>query len=262
MSKTPLIIIPARFASKRLPGKPLKKIGDKMLIEHAIRSAWQAKGAERRILVATDNEQIAGTVDIIGNKRPIPRGKLVHWRMTDEDLETGTDRCAQAIEEDYGWSEKCPDWVINVQGDMPWGTAKYIERVIAACQAEPQYDMITPICMKDVVYWDTGVKYFARQTLTAGHVGIYAYRKAALREFYECSQAAVEVNESSLLGRQYNAEREIEIKTDLEQNRAVKMGLKIKRLEVYDLPMPIEINTYADLYAAQELANEVCQSSD
>ena len=260
MSKTPLIIIPARFASKRLPGKPLEKIGNKTLIEHAVASALLSKhvGAAN-ICVATDDELIVTRLKSI---KPVGLPEWLNVFMTDEDLETGTDRCAQAIEEEYGWSEKCPDWVINVQGDMPWGTAKYIERVIAACQAEPQYDMITPICMKDVVYWDTGVKYFARQTLTAGHVGIYAYRKAALREFYECSQAAVEVNESSLLGRQYNAEREIEIKTDLEQNRAVKMGLKIKRLEVYDLPMPIEINTYADLYAAQELANEVCQSSD
>ena len=239
MSKTPLIIIPARFASKRLPGKPLEKIGNKTLIEHAIRSAWQAKGAERRILVATDNEQIAGTVDIIGNKRPIPRGKLVHWRMTDEDLETGTDRCAQAIENSMGWDD-CPDWVINVQGDMPFGTAPFIDRVIAATQAEPQYDMITPACLFETVEWEDDGDGFKR-TLLMQHVGIYAYRKEALKEFYEA--------------RDKPEIRETETKHSLEQNRAVEIGLSIKILYVHDMLPPLEVNTPADLKRLQEIAN-------
>ena len=237
MSKTPLIIIPARFASKRLPGKPLEKIGNKTLIEHAVASALLSKhvGAAN-ICVATDDELIVTRLKSI---KPVGLPEWLNVFMTDEDLETGTDRCAQAIENSMGW-DACPDWVINVQGDMPFGTAPFIDRLVAATQVYPYADMITPVCDVVSVEWESS-RFGPVRIASPLHVGIYAYKKNALKLFYESR-----IEEHC---------REEEKVNSLEQLRAKALHLDIQLLKVPDMLPPLEVNTPADLKRLQEIAN-------
>jgi CMP-2-keto-3-deoxyoctulosonic acid synthetase len=220
-----------------LHGKPLEKIGNKTLIEHAVASALLSKyvGAAN-ICVATDDERIVTRLKSI---KPVGLPEWLNVLMTDESLETGTDRCAQAIENSMGWDE-CPDWLINVQGDMPFNTAPFIDRLIAATQAEPHYDMITPVCVTEFVEEDPENGWFRRRR-NQTHIGIYAYKKTALKEFYE--------------SRESDFFREREREQRLEQNRAVDMDMYIKTLRATDILPPLEVNTQADLDRIRDIAN-------
>ena len=94
--------IPARYASSRLPGKPLLPLAGKPMIEHVYRRACQAASLDR-VVVLTDDRRIAEAVDGFGG----------HWQMTPEDCRSGTDRIASVAAD---WQAK---GVVNIQGDEP-----------------------------------------------------------------------------------------------------------------------------------------------
>jgi len=119
-------IIPARFGSTRLPGKPLSLIHGKPMVQHVWERAGQARAVDR-VLVATDDERIAEAVRAFG-------GEVV---MTSRAHSTGTDRLAEAAR---GTGAEI---VVNVQGDEPMLEAAFIDGVVAPLRAEPDLPMST-----------------------------------------------------------------------------------------------------------------------
>ena len=118
-------IIPARYSSTRLPGKPLAMIGDKPMIQHVYEHASQALP---EVWVATDDERIVEAVTGFGGSA----------MMTSPDHRTGTDRCAevalQMANED--------DVIINIQGDMPFISPESI-KLLCDCFSDPLTDIAT-----------------------------------------------------------------------------------------------------------------------
>lgn len=187
-----IIVIPARFASTRLPGKPLLRETGKYLIEHVYECATQSRTAAE-VLVATDDERIQAAVEGFG-------GKAV---MTRADHVSGTDRIAEVAE------RVAADVIVNLQGDEPQFDPADLDRLVellagdplagVATLATPIHDLETyrnPNCVK-VVCDDLGrALYFSRSPIpmvrdghpdfTAEpnrfllHLGVYAYRRPAL----------------------------------------------------------------------------------
>lgn len=184
------IVIPARFASTRLPGKPLLRETGKFLIEHVLDQARRVRGADR-VLIATDDDRIRDAVLSFG-------GEAV---MTRADHASGTDRIAEV-------AEMLPevDLFLNLQGDEPQFDPKAIERLIElmadgvasmATLATPIRDRAiyeNPNCVKVVCSDDGRALYFSRSPIphvrdgepdfASGrfllHLGVYAYRRVAL----------------------------------------------------------------------------------
>jgi 3-deoxy-manno-octulosonate cytidylyltransferase (CMP-KDO synthetase) len=179
-------VIPARFGSTRLPGKPLLSDTGRPLIQHVVEAARRASRLDR-ILVATDDERIARAVSSFG-------GEAV---MTREDHPTGTDRVAEV-------AAGLPDAAIfvNLQGDEPEIAGEAIDRVVQVLQDDPDCPMSTlatpirdeatfrnPACVKVVRSASGRALYFSRapiphrrdggwpEGLALLHLGIYAYRR-------------------------------------------------------------------------------------
>jgi 3-deoxy-manno-octulosonate cytidylyltransferase (CMP-KDO synthetase) len=221
-------IIPARFGSTRLPGKPLSDIHGKPMIQHVYERARRARGLER-VLVATDDERIAVAVRGFG-------GEAV---MTSRDHETGTDRLAEAA--------RATDAaiVVNVQGDEPMLDPSAIEAAVQPLLREPQLEMATlslpllkleemlsPSVVKVVADARGDALYFSRspipfvrlpgadaraaaeQAVASGlarkHVGLYVYRREALLRFAALPPSPLERAEG------------------LEQLRALANGIRIR----------------------------------
>lgn len=205
------IVIPARFASSRLPGKPLADIAGKPMIERVYACATQSRAS--RVVVATDDERIVQTVQSFGGEAC----------LTAPDHESGTDRL-QEVAEQLKLSDD--EIVVNVQGDEPLIPAAVINQVAdnlaehgeASCAtlAEPisrVEDIFNPNVVKVVASSSGLALYFSRapipwareayqqapvQTvsdLAQRHIGIYAYRVALLREFVSWPVAALEATE-------------------------------------------------------------------
>ena len=233
-----LCVIPARYASTRLPGKPLKDIAGKPMICRVYeRAAKAARVAEA--LVATDDERIYEAVLQHG-------GKAV---MTRKDHPTGTDRLAEV-------AEKYPDvdLIINVQGDEPLIDPDVIDRLAKDLMDHEDLDMATvatplhkeeyddPSAVKVVVSRKGEALYFSRSLIPyprhdfaeppLKHVGIYAYRRDFLLAYAKMEQTPLEKTES------------------LEQLRALEMGYKIGVISVKT--EDIGIDTEADLKKANE----------
>jgi 3-deoxy-manno-octulosonate cytidylyltransferase (CMP-KDO synthetase) len=121
-----IAVIPARFRSKRLPGKPLADIGGHPLVEHVYRRSAEARLVER-VLVATEDRQVRDAVAAFG-------GACV---MTSPDHPSGTDRVAEAV------ADLDVDLVVNVQGDEPFIEPSAIDQAVAACQAEKGHAIST-----------------------------------------------------------------------------------------------------------------------
>ena len=124
-------IIPARYGSTRLPGKPLAKIGGKPMIQHVYESAAKAKGLDR-VLVATDNRRIEETVQGFG-------GEVV---ITSKHHSSGTDRVAEVARGIKA------DWIVNVQGDLPFIGPETITRAVRPLRRDgsiPMGTACTPI---------------------------------------------------------------------------------------------------------------------
>ncbi len=224
-----VVIIPARYASTRLPGKPLLEIGGRPLVEHVYERAVRARGISA-VVVATDDERIYQAVKGFG-------GQAV---MTSPEHPTGTDHIAEAAEAFDA------DVVVNVQGDEPLIPSDVVERVAAALGPEepaPMASVMTrvrtaterdsPSVVKVVVDRQGYALYFSRYPipfvrepgvahLPYRHLGIYAYRKGFLRKYARLPQTPLERLEM------------------LEQLRALEHGYRIRMVETDYVPVGVD----------------------
>jgi 3-deoxy-manno-octulosonate cytidylyltransferase (CMP-KDO synthetase) len=234
-----LVLIPARMAATRLPGKPLLDIGGVPMIVHVLRRAEQAQVG--RVAVATDTPEIASVVTSHG-------GLAV---MTSPDHPSGSDRIYEAMKtlDPEGRAEI----VINLQGDFPTITADTIRAVLPplddpavdistlASEIHTEEEDLAPGVVK-AVGSPIGPRrlralYFTRATAPWGdgpryhHIGLYAYRRAALERFVQLPPSALERQEK------------------LEQLRALEAGMRIDVTIVDTVPRGVD--TPADLETAR-----------
>jgi len=225
-----LILIPARLAATRLPRKPLADIAGAPMIAHVARRA--AESALGRVVVATDAREIADAVAADGHE----------WVMTRSDHQSGSDRIYEALQAVD--PEGRIDTVINLQGDLPTIDPASIRAALAPLD-DPAVDIATlgvEIVRDDEKTNPNVVKivgspigadrlralYFTRATAPWGdgplyhHVGIYAYRRAALARFVALPQSALERREK------------------LEQLRALEAGMRIDAAIVDAVPLGVD----------------------
>lgn len=201
-----LIAIPARYASTRYPGKPLVSLkgpdGDKTLIRRSWEAAVAVKGVDR-VVVATDDTRIKDHAEAFG-------AEVV---MTSPQCQNGTERCAEVAAHLPGH-----DIVVNLQGDAPLTPAWFIEDLVAGLRAQPEAEIATPVLRCDgralnglladrragrvggtTAVFGTGGRglYFSKEVIpytgkpyadadetpVFHHVGVYAYRPAALAAY-------------------------------------------------------------------------------
>jgi 3-deoxy-manno-octulosonate cytidylyltransferase (CMP-KDO synthetase) len=241
----PIVIIPARMAASRLPGKPLADIGGLPLIVRVLRQA-EAAGIGP-VAVAAGDAEIAAAVEAAG-------GRAV---LTDPALPSGSDRILAALAVlDPG---RRHDAVINLQGDIPFLDPALVRACADLLEREPSCDIATliapegsaaeradPDCPKAVVALSPGAKagralYFTRSTLYGDgpvwrHIGLYGYRRAALDRFAAAPPSPLERRER------------------LEQLRALELGLSIWAAVAE--AMPIEVNTPGELAIARAYAEK------
>lgn len=247
------VVIPARYASTRLPGKPLLDIGGRSMIQRVVERACASRAAE--VLVATDDARIAAVVH--DPRRP---GQSIAV-LTDPDLPSGTDRVA-AVAVARGWSDDT--LVVNVQGDEPFLPQVLIEQVagLLVCDAAAGIatlatpvasleEFLDPNVVKVVTAPDGAALYFSRapvpwtrdgataglasQTEYAGalrHVGLYAYRVGVLKRITRLPPSDLERREK------------------LEQLRALENGVRIAVARCVEPPAP-GVDTAADLERAR-----------
>lgn len=225
-----VVLIPARMASTRLPGKPLADIGGKpMIVQVALRA--REAGAER-IIVAVDDEQVFSAVQNAG----------FDVMMTRDDHQSGSDRIFEALQkaDPHGNAE----YVINVQGDLPTIEAETIRASLRPLE-NPAVDIATltveitdedektnPNVVKVVgsPLSETRLRalYFTRTTAPYGdgplyhHIGLYSYRRAALEKFVSLPPSPLEKRER------------------LEQLRALEAGMRIDAEIVRSVPLGVD----------------------
>jgi 3-deoxy-manno-octulosonate cytidylyltransferase (CMP-KDO synthetase) len=237
----PLILIPARMAATRLPGKPLADIGGVPMIVHVLRRAEEA--GIGRVAVATDAPEIADAVTSHG-------GEAV---MTRADHPSGSDRIFEALGKLDPMGQT--PIVINLQGDFPTIQPDQIRAVLAPLQ-DPAVDIATLAAQIHTEEEDTNpnvVKvvgsplggsrlralYFTRATAPYGdgpryhHIGLYAYRRPALVRFVGLPPSPLEQREK------------------LEQLRALEAGMRIDVTVVETVPRGVD--TAADLETARRI---------
>lgn len=234
--KNPIVLIPSRLASTRLPDKPLADIHGQPMIVHCLRRAQEAGFA--RVAVACGDAAIANAVTAAG-------GEAV---LTDPNHPSGSDRIFEALQKLDPRAEH--DAVINLQGDLPAIDPKVIAAALTPL-ADPAIDiatLATPIVEQHEIDDRNVVKavlslgpgqtvgralYFSRRPVPGGegplwhHIGIYAYRRAALERFVALKPSPLEKRES------------------LEQLRALENGMSIAAAVVDTLPLGVD--TPADL---------------
>ena len=226
-----LVLIPARMAATRLPGKPLMDIAGLPMIVHVMRSAEAADIG--RVAVATDTPEIASVVEAHG-------GTAV---MTRPDHPSGSDRIFEAAEALDPQREA--EIVVNLQGDFPTITPETIRQVMPPLQ-DPDVDIATlaseihsdeedraPSVVKAVGSPLGGNRmralYFTRATAPHGdgpryhHIGLYAYRRPALQRFVSLPPSALEKQEK------------------LEQLRALEAGMRIDFMVVDTVPRGVDM---------------------
>jgi 3-deoxy-manno-octulosonate cytidylyltransferase (CMP-KDO synthetase) len=242
----PIVIIPARMAATRLPGKPLAEIGGLPMIVRVLRAA-EAAGAGP-VAVAAGDAEIVQTVEAAG-------GRAV---LTDPALPSGSDRILAAL--DVLDPEGAHDVVVNLQGDMPFVEPRVLAACVGLLAGEPDCDIATvvapedseadranPDVVKAVLAMPAGqahgrALYFTRSTLHGPgpvwrHIGIYGYRREALVRFNATPPSPLERREK------------------LEQLRALELGMQIWAAAV-DTP-PISVDTPADLERARQFAQDL-----
>ena len=238
----PLVLIPARMAATRLPGKPLADIGGQPMIVRAWR---QAAASGLPVAVAAGDAEIVAAVEAAG-------GRAV---LTDPELPSGSDRIRAALDAlDPGGAH---DAVINLQGDMPFADPGLARACADLLAAEPACDIATLVAreadpsdransdvVKAVLALPEGARhgralYFTRSTLYGDapvwrHIGLYGYRREALMRFCAAPPSPLEKREK------------------LEQLRALEMGLQIWAAVIEEAPLSVD--SPADLEAARALA--------
>lgn len=234
-----LIVIPARYASMRYPGKPLAELRGasgvpRSLIQRSWDAARQVEGIDR-VVVATDDTRIAEASEAFG-------AEVV---MTPDTCRNGTERCAAVIEElgdDY-------DIIVNLQGDAPLTPPWFVSALVDAMRADPEAQVATPVLRCDaqalegfledrrhgrvgattaVFDVDERALYFSKEVLpytgrpigpeeeipVFHHVGVYAYRPAALTAYLDWPMGRLEKWEG------------------LEQLRFMENGIPVRCVEV------------------------------
>jgi 3-deoxy-manno-octulosonate cytidylyltransferase (CMP-KDO synthetase) len=237
----PIILIPARMASTRLPGKPLADIGGVPMIVRVWRQAVAAKVGP--VVVAAAEKEIAAAVEGAG-------GRAV---LTAPNLPSGSDRVFAALNAvDRGFEH---DVVVNLQGDMPLLDPVAIKAAIdamvatgadigtVAAELDEDEDAANPSLTKVVATWDVGgtrgrAHYFTRARAPWGegpiyvHAGIYAFKREALSRFVQLQPSVLELREK------------------LEQLRALEAGMSIA-VDCID-ELPLSVDTPADLEKARQ----------
>jgi 3-deoxy-manno-octulosonate cytidylyltransferase (CMP-KDO synthetase) len=226
-------VIPSRWASTRLPGKPLAMIAGKPMIQRVVERVVQAKTLSA-VIVATDDQRIVDAVASLG----IPEARAV---MTRADHPSGTDRIAEAVAD-----EEC-DVVINIQGDEPLMDPALIDRLgqvmlsgewdmaTAASPITNEADLNSPDVVKAVFGANGQALYFSRAPIpfvrdagtdAAGahfrHIGIYAYTRDYLLKLVAEPPCRLELLEK------------------LEQLRALHIGCRMNVLEVDDVGIGVD----------------------
>ena len=241
----PIVLIPARLAATRLPGKPLADIAGTPMVVRVLRQAQAARAGP--VAVAAGDPQIVEAVRAAG-------GTAV---LTDPALPSGSDRILAALAELDPKGRH--DVVVNLQGDMPFVEPAVLAACVGLLGAEGSCDIATvvapeaspadranPDVVKAVLAMAQDGKsgralYFTRSTLYGEgsvwrHVGIYGYRRAALEAFNAAPPSPLELREK------------------LEQLRALELGLSIWAAVAPSAP--ISVDTPADLEAARRHAKE------
>jgi 3-deoxy-manno-octulosonate cytidylyltransferase (CMP-KDO synthetase) len=196
-----IVVIPARYGSTRMPGKPMVPIAGKPMIQHVFERAKQAQTVHR-VLVATDDQRIFDAVQAFGGEA----------RMTRADHRTGTERIAEVAAHEGG------EVFVNVQGDEPLIDPGAIDTAVAALLEEPPAqiatvatairhagDIMDPNVVKTVLDFEDTALYFSRAPIpwirdTAQkihvkywkHLGLYVFQRDALLEFPTLPQGELE----------------------------------------------------------------------
>jgi len=245
------VVIPARYASTRLPGKPLRKLLGKPMLQYVFESASTCSAAS--VIIATDDTRIESAAQDFG----------AEVCMTSKDHASGTDRLAEVVTQ-LGWPDDTI--VVNVQGDEPLMPPALIDQVaqdLAASSAASIATIATPLLaageffdpnvVKVVTDRDAYALYFSRapipwdrdllhddiRALPIGiaplrHIGIYAYRAGYLRRYAQMRACPLEQAEQ------------------LEQLRALWYGERIHVAEAVQRPGP-GVDTEDDLHIAEQL---------
>ena len=244
------IVIPARFASSRLPGKPLLEIHGRPMILRVVDQAKKVAGFDD-LCVATDDERIA----------EVCRAEGIDVVLTHADHPSGTDRLSE-VARIKGWASE--DIVVNVQGDEPLLPAQLVQQVAQLLQSQPESSMSTlcePIHSLEEFKRDSIVKvvmskynqalYFSRATIPYDrdgaqqevqslhppayrHLGLYAYRVNLLQEYVSWDMGVLEQLES------------------LEQLRVLENGHRIA-IAVAEANLPPGVDTQTDLDRLNEM---------
>ena len=237
-----LIVIPARLASTRLPGKPLVDLEGKPMILHVLTRAMQANIAP--VVVACADQEIAKAVQEAG-------GQAV-W--IEHPVPTGSDIVYEAVQR-LDPQGHIP-YILNVQGDLPVFDPSLLVALLDPFDQDPSVDVVTPVVRQQhqgevmsphVVkvqfqsspearsgcVWEKAIG-FSRKPYTSlldlwyQHVGVYAYRRDALKRFVHAPQSVSEQQEK------------------LEQLRALDLGMHIAGV-VVDVDIPLSVDTPQDL---------------
>jgi 3-deoxy-manno-octulosonate cytidylyltransferase (CMP-KDO synthetase) len=236
-----LILIPARMAASRLPGKPLADIGGKPMIEHVMARAEAADLGE--VIVATDSEPILAAVEKAGRRA----------LLTSAEHASGSDRIFEALQ--IADPERRARIVVNVQGDLPTLEPDDLRAAIDVLDDEAVdiATLVAPIAEPAERTNPNVVKlvgspagparlralYFTRATAPYGegplyhHIGLYAYRREALARFVALPPSTLEKREK------------------LEQLRALEAGMRIDAAIVSSAPLGVD--TPEDLEAARQI---------
>lgn len=234
-------IIPARYGSTRLEGKPLMDINGKPMIQHVYERVAQAKLVEE-VIVATDDQRIVNVVEDF-------KGKV---KLTSVDHKSGTDRVAEAV------SGVSADIVANVQGDEPLIDPRMIDEAIepllddkalmASTLCRPiieEKEMKNPNVVKVVLDLDGNALYFSRSLIpyprnenqlgVFEHIGIYVFQNSFLMQFVKMSQTPLEKIES------------------LEQLRILENGYQLKIVKTKFDYLGLSVDTFEDLERVREI---------
>ncbi len=236
-----LILIPARMAATRLPGKPLADIGGEPMIVHVLHRAQEAEIGP--VVVATDSSEVAAVVDKAG-------GRAV---MTRPDHACGSDRIYEALGKVD--SERRVEIVVNLQGDLPTIAPVAIRTALSplanaavdiatlAAEIKVAEERVDPNVVKvvgtPVAPARLRALYFTRATAPAGegplyhHIGLYAFRRTALERFVKLPPSPLERREK------------------LEQLRALEAGMRID-VTIVDT-VPLGVDTPDDLETARAM---------
>ena len=241
-----VVVIPARYASTRLPGKPLADIHGKPMVQHVVEKALQS-GADR-VIVATDDERVQQAL------APFAAAAGFEVCMTSPDHQSGTERLAEVCRH-YGFA--ADTIVVNVQGDEPLIPPAIIRQVadnLAAATApmatlsvpiQDAEEAFNPNAVKVVTDKDGYALYFSRASIPwdrdrfaksreqigshyQRHIGIYAYRAGFIQRYVDWAPSVLEQVEA------------------LEQLRVLWYGEKIHVAQALQAP-PVGVDTQADL---------------